>query len=116
MIYLHQIPEEYRAITLWERPIGTIKSSSRLLSAQFVPNCAIYPEGAVVTLLILERPSETPLAVFDICREIKAFEICLFDLIHHDFVGPASILVLRKESNRERTIALPNSLVQVELG
>lgn len=87
----------------------------RLCSAQFVPNQAIYPNGAFVRLLIYARPQEQCFAVLEIEKDLKGFGIVDFDIVETELLYPQSVISLRKELENGRSIALPNSLVQLEL-
>jgi|SRR6185436_955895 len=113
MIFTFQIPEEFRTIASWDRPVGMISESMRLRSAHFVPGARIYQQKHGQVELTLSN-QDFVIANLLLGKE-QMDDFFAFPFNKQDWRAFQGILKLSKRSLGSVGFALPVSVVQVEL-
>lgn len=115
MIITINLVEERFASSIWEIPILIAYERYRVKKASFVPNHAIWGQGGVLRLTLLNRTNSQVQGFLTIEYNLPAFDILPFEMIGGTYLAPGDVLTLVKEPTRERNLSLPFCMVQVEL-
>jgi hypothetical protein len=115
MIIRINLAEERFASSVWEIPILVAYERHRVKRASFVTNHALWGQGGILRLTLLNRTNDQVQGFLTIEDDLPAFYSLPFELIGGTYLAPGDVLTLVKEPTKDRNLSLPFCLVQVEL-